>query len=120
MSDSTVRVCEGCGEQYDPVQRGTEGGFHFLVMSVEHDPDGSLSVVGHWRTGLAPDGVPVELRRTDGHRVTITELVILPGASEASERKGQRVLTVRTTTPDSFQAGGCIRPVSEQLPIWAR
>ena len=107
---ATERVCEGCGEIYDILKRDVESDIHFLTMRVEDEADESLTVVGHWRTGVLVPGQLLQLTRRDGQVVPIESITMLPPVSEASGRKGQRVLMVRTPDPISFHAGGCIRP----------
>jgi hypothetical protein len=106
----TVFVCEGCGESYDILLRGIEGEFHFFAVSVDAEPDGTVTVIGHWHAGTFVEDQVVELKRRDGHAVAIDSVTMRPPVSEASGRKGQRILTVRTPHPESFHAGGCIRP----------
>ena len=107
---ATVRVCEGCGDTYDFLKRDVEGDFHFLAMRVEAEANGTLAVIGHWRTGVLVPGQLLHLTRRDGHAVPIESITMQPSLSEASDRKGQRILAVRTPEPESFHAGGCIRP----------
>ena len=107
---TTTRVCEVCGEPYDFLKRDVEGDFHFLTTRVEAEGDGTLTVVGHWHAGVLAPGQALSLIRRDGHAVPIDSVTMQPPLSTASERKGQRNLSVRTPAPESFQAGGCIRP----------
>ncbi len=107
----TVFECEGCGESYDILLRDVDGDFHFLAMEVGAEADGTLTVVGHWHSGVFDEAQSVQLTRRDGHIVAIASIAMQPPLSEASHRQGQRVLTVRTSQAESFHPGGCIRPV---------
>lgn len=113
-------ACASAGQPYHFRTRDVEGDFHYRILRVHKEADGGLEVIGHWRSGAFDSTRDLHLVRSDGASIPITSLHVKPPVSEAAGRKGQRTLTGRTPQPDLFQANGCIRQKSAQLPIRSR
>ena len=108
----TEHTCPSCGRQYDHLDRGVSGPFHFSVKYLREVSRESALAVGHWRSGVWPLGQPLEMRCTDGSTIALGAVEMDPPISETADRRGQRILRVRASQGALLATDrGCIYPV---------
>lgn len=84
---------------YQQAGQGNGGWCHFVVVSMNCPPDGSIRVTGHWRAGDRIEGAPLVPRARGERRMTIVGAQMEPPLNSVCEARGEPRLIVPGLSP---------------------
>lgn len=108
-NDSAIRICSGCGAEYDFRDRRSVGPFHFRIVRAYPGDGQDRLLVDHWRSGVWNEGEKLTLRREDGGRVAVgTGVLEKPPSGTTAYERGQVEVRISAGIDSAMLERGCL------------